>query len=83
MILRILARQLLRQAIQDLPLSVQKEISQRRNHPCVQALFHLKMESLLSNEKPPAWRIRRAWHELQRRRFGAMCSARKQCGLPE
>lgn len=83
MFLRFLARQLLRQAIQDLPSNVQEEIGQRRSHPCVQAMFHMKMESLLSKEKPPAWRVRRAWHELQRRRFGALCSARKQCGLPE
>lgn len=83
MFLRFLARQMLRQAIRDLPPSIQEEISQRRQHPCVQALFHLKMESLLVKEKPVAWRARKAWHELQRRRFSAMCSARKTCGLPE
>jgi len=82
MFLRFLARQLLRQAILDLPPQVQAELSQRRRHPCVQALFHLKMESVLSKERPVAWRVRRAWHELQRRRFSALCSARRECGLP-
>ncbi len=83
MFLRFLARQLLRQTLRDLPLPIQQEISQRRSHPCVQALFHLKMETLLNQEKPVAWRARRAWHELQRRRFSALCSARTQCGLPD
>lgn len=82
MILRMLARELLKEAVLDLPQTVQEELRQRRGQPCLQALFHLQMESLLSKERPPAWRVRRAWHEFQRRRFAAMCSARHRCGLP-
>lgn len=72
MILRALARQLLH----DLP-EVPNGLRQRHRHPCVQAMFHLQMAEFLEAERPIAWRPRRAWHELQRRRFTALCSAKR------
>lgn len=71
MILRTLAK-----LLTDMP-ELPNGPRHRRRHPCVQALFHLKMEELLQDERPLAWRARKAWHENQRRRFTAMCTAKQ------